>query len=395
MIRAITYEFNKIKIKNKTTQNEISNLINELKDNLVSCEKKLNAINESESEDEKKKKALPIIEETISKVNAMDIDKNYNAICNGFYGSLSKLGKIMQNDFGQRNNIDSFNLYPYDKKLFYTIIAKDLYRRGDFKTSDSLIKEANLDFSSSFRFIFKDLNLITRDLKNHIIETLSEWCVKYKTLLDNMKSRLPFECLKLQYILKLNDKSILTKDCVIYCKKEFQQYLTNHNYYDEISKLMTLLIFRNNPISKCPYKEYEVNDLWNKVSTLFINDCCTILNLPSESGFYLSIVSGMISLPQILKAESILKSKKEMLNEKELPYEIQLPNQLKFHNLFICPVSKEISTPDNPPMLLTCGHCISQNALEKMQRSGTNSQIKCPTCPNTQSVKDAQKLFIF
>ena len=88
MIRAITYEFNKIKIKNKTTQNEISNLINELKDNLVSCEKKLNAINESESEDEKKKKALPIIEETISKVNAMDIDKNYNAICNGFYGSL-------------------------------------------------------------------------------------------------------------------------------------------------------------------------------------------------------------------------------------------------------------------------------------------------------------------
>ena len=52
MIRAITYEFNKIKIKNKTTQNEISNLINELKDNLVSCEKKLNAINESESEDE-------------------------------------------------------------------------------------------------------------------------------------------------------------------------------------------------------------------------------------------------------------------------------------------------------------------------------------------------------
>ncbi len=58
MIRAITYEFNKIKIKNKTTQNEISNLINELKDNLVSCEKKLNAINESESEDEKKKKLV-------------------------------------------------------------------------------------------------------------------------------------------------------------------------------------------------------------------------------------------------------------------------------------------------------------------------------------------------
>lgn len=105
----------------------------------------------------------------------------------------------------------------------------------------------------------------------------------------------------------------------------------------------------------------------------------------------------MISLPQILKAESILKTKRDIITEKELPYEIQLPNQLKFHNLFICPVSKEISTPENPPMLLTCGHCISQNALEKMQKGGGShaNQIKCPTCPNVQHVKDAQKLFIF
>jgi hypothetical protein len=120
--------------------------------------------------------------------------------------------------------------------------------------------------------------------------------------------------------------------------------------------------------------------------------------LPNESGFYLSTLSGMIALPQIIKAEKILKNKKEIINEKELPYEIVLPNQLKFHSLFICPVTKEISTPENPPMLLNCGHTVSQNALEKMQKgsSSINSQqIKCPTCPNIQSIKDAQKLFIF
>ena len=67
----------------------------------------------------------------------------------------------------------------------------------------------------------------------------------------------------------------------------------------------------------------------------------------------------MLALPQILKAEKILKSKKEII-EKELPYELHLPNQLKFHSLFICPVTKEISTPDNLPMLLLCGHVVSQ-----------------------------------
>ena len=80
--------------------------------------------------------------------------------------------------------------------------------------------------------------------------------------------------------------------------------------------------------------------------------------MPNESGFFLTLLSGMIGLPQILKAEKIIKDRKDIINE--LPYEINLPNQLKFHSLFVCPVTKEISTPENPPMLLNCGHAVSQ-----------------------------------
>ncbi len=65
-------------------------------------------------------------------------------------------------------------------------------------------------------------------------------------------------------------------------------------------------------------------------------------------------------MPQILKAERILKNKKEIISQQELPFEIHLPNELKFHSIFICPVTKEISTPENPPMLLNCGHAVSQ-----------------------------------
>jgi hypothetical protein len=68
----------------------------------------------------------------------------------------------------------------------------------------------------------------------------------------------------------------------------------------------------------------------------------------------------MIAMPQILKAERILKNKKEIISQQELPFEIHLPNELKFHSIFICPVTKEISTPENPPMLLNCGHAVSQ-----------------------------------
>jgi hypothetical protein len=78
------------------------------------------------------------------------------------------------------------------------IIAKDLYRRGDFNTADSLIKESNIPFDQNFRFIFNDLNLVTRDLKEKNVESLIEWCVKNKTLLQNINSSLHFESLKLK-----------------------------------------------------------------------------------------------------------------------------------------------------------------------------------------------------
>lgn len=49
----------------------------------------------------------------------MDLNKNYNTLCNNFYAGLRKLGKIMENL--ESENIENFNLYNYDKNLFYNV----------------------------------------------------------------------------------------------------------------------------------------------------------------------------------------------------------------------------------------------------------------------------------
>jgi len=194
----------------------------------------------------------------------------------------------------------------------------------------------------------------------------------------------------------INDPNKTNSEIINFAKLNFKKFMNKNETFNEISKLMTLIIFRNNKVSKNPYREYDINDLWKKITTLFTNNCCTYLKLPPESCFFLTICAGMISLPQILTAIRILNNKIEIGKDKELPFEIKLPNQFKFHSLFICPVTKEISNKDNPPMLLNCGHCVSKKALEKMEKIGTNrNQIKCPTCPNKQNYKDAKELHIF
>lgn len=55
--------------------------------------------------------------------------------------------------------------------------------------------------------------------------------------------------------------------------------------------------------------------------------------------------------------------------------EIPLPSENRYHSIFACLVSKEQSTELNPPMMMTCGHVISKDSLQKLNKSGGQVDI--------------------
>lgn len=106
-------------------------------------------------------------------------------------------------------------------------------------------------------------------------------------------------------------------------------------------------------------------------------------------------VGGSGALAKIMKVRAVMKEKKtEWSAVGELPVrlsshlsvrrpgcaddalglvwkhqvEIPLPLSYRFHSIFSCPVSKEQSTPQNPPMLLPCGHVIARESLVRLAR---------------------------
>jgi E3 ubiquitin-protein transferase RMND5 len=142
---------------------------------------------------------------------------------------------------------------------------------------------------------------------------------------------------------------------------------------------MNAFCWIDNP-SKSPYHEaFSLNSLyWPQVEDSFREQFCSLLGFSSDSPLKIAVTAGTIALPVLLKMSSIMREKRtEWTSEGELPVEIPLPDAYRFHSIFTCPVSKEQSTEENPPMLLTCGHCLCKNSLLKLAKAD-GQKIKCP-----------------
>ncbi|GAA5983720.1 hypothetical protein JCM10908_000394 [Rhodotorula pacifica] len=113
----------------------------------------------------------------------------------------------------------------------------------------------------------------------------------------------------------------------------------------------------------------------------FTNSYLRSLSLPKNSPLsVVTDVGGSGALAKIRKVRAVMKEKKtEWSAVGELPVEIPLPLPYRYHSIFACPVSKEQSTAQNPPMLLPCGHVIARESLMRLAR-GTPT-LKCPYCP--------------
>ena len=99
-------------------------------------------------------------------------------------------------------------------------------------------------------------------------------------------------------------------------------------------------------------------------------------------------IGGGGALARIEKARTVMKERKSewsqtdelpvcifpllMSSVSHCPYlqiEIQLTPENRYHSIFACPVSKEQSTEQNPPMMMTCGHVITKDSLQKLCKS--------------------------
>ena len=67
-------------------------------------------------------------------------------------------------------------------------------------------------------------------------------------------------------------------------------------------------------------------------------------------------------------------------------------SQFIHHSVFSCPVSRDVASSENLPVLLLCGHVICKSSLKNLPKRG--SRFKCPTCYCDMTADDVMEIYL-
>lgn len=184
------------------------------------------------------------------------------------------------------------------------------------------------------------------------------------------------------------------------------------SFSTDIQQLMGCLLWLGK-LDQSPYKTLLQLPTLPETIWEFTQVFCTLMGLNAESALqtwyvfeprftFVSLTVGYLTIPKQLKAHQVIASKNmqftPVTTEASLAcvtlFQVEdeeLGKEFKFHSVFACPVSKEQSTADNPPMLMNCGHVLCKASVVRLARGG--HRFKCPYCPQEVYPNKAIQIF--
>jgi hypothetical protein len=300
--------------------------------------------------------------------------------------ALSKYLKLLEKSF----NPDISKAYrnvDFEASTINNIIANHFYRQGLFDLGDSFVHECGESDASYLKSSFQEMYGMLEAMQARNLEPALSWAAKNHDQLLQNSSMLELKLHSLQFV------EILTKAS----RDEALQYARTHlvpfaPVHKEIQKLMACLIWADR-LDQSPYAEFVSSTRWEKLSEELIHQFCSILGQSSDSPLNVALSAGFQGLPTLLKLTMVMATKKqEWQAMKQLPVPIDIGPEFQYHSVFVCPVLREQSSDENPPMLMPCGHAVSKQSLMKLSKSSSRT-FKCPYCPSEAVASQCKQLY--
>ncbi|XKL59316.1 hypothetical protein PGB90_000332 [Kerria lacca] len=333
-----------------------------------------------------------ILKQTLNQV--VETLKRLTADHRDLHSSVSKVGKAIDRhftvDFAACSRDDVFS-GPENERLLNQVICQHFYQQGMLDIAEHLAEEAGLTLEEEKTEPFSEINKILDSLKKKDVSIALQWARDHKDFLESQNSSLEFKLHQLQFISLIEKGMSHQAEAMQYARTYLRDFVVTHE--KEIQNLMGTFLYLPQGLSGSPYAHYLTPTLWAEINELFMRDACNYLGLSIDSPLSICVNAGCTALPALLNIKYVMQLRQvsSIWNGKdELPIEIDLGPNHQYHSVFACPILRQQSSEQNPPMRLVCGHVISRDALNKL---GHNiHKLKCPYCPVEQNASEAVEL---
>ncbi|KAJ4832157.1 hypothetical protein Tsubulata_041599 [Turnera subulata] len=291
--------------------------------------------------------------------------------------ALSKYPKQLEKSFNPDISRASRNI-DFDTHTVNQIIAGHFFRQGLFDIGDCFINEAKEpESTAAMKSIFSEMYVILEAVRNRNLEPALKWAAANSSKLKENGSDLELKLHRLQFVEILQNKS--RSEALGYVRTHISPSGSKH--FAEIQKLMACLLWAGK-LDRSPYADLLLPSNWNTVAEELTRQFCNLIGQSFESPLAVTVAAGFQGLPPLLKFMTVMAGKKqEWQSMKQLPVPVELDKEFQFHSIFVCPVSKEQSSEDNPPLMMSCGHVLCKQSINKMSKNSTKT-FKCPYCPS-------------
>ncbi|KAL2929194.1 Protein RMD5-like protein [Bienertia sinuspersici] len=350
------------------------------------------------------------IEQALIKLQSADASSSYpdhKAIVSDLQTKLKEISHVSQLESSQKEVNGALSRYPkqleknfnpdiskayrnvdFDSHTINQIIVSHLYREGLFEVGDCFADEAGEQEATALKSPFIEMYHIQQAMKSHNLEPALKWASANCEKLRQNGSDLELKLHRLQFVEILQNQG--RDDALKYARTFLSPFASSH--MAEIQKLMACLLWAGK-LDISPYSDLLAPINWEKLCEDFTRQFCNLLGQSFDSPLSVTVSAGVQGLPTLLKLMNVMMNKKqEWQSMKQLPVPIELDKEFQFHTIFVCPVSRDQATEENPPMLMSCGHVLCKQSITKLSKNSTKT-FKCPYCPSEIDASHCKQLF--
>ncbi|CAI9110541.1 OLC1v1010590C1 [Oldenlandia corymbosa var. corymbosa] len=302
--------------------------------------------------------------------------------------ALTKYPKLLEKSFNP-DIAKAYRNVDFDTQIVNQIIASHFYREGQFELGDCFVNEARVSEGEAAKSSFFEMYQILEAMKLRNLEPALKWAASNHDPLKQNGSDIEFKLHRLQFVEILQNRS--REEALKYAKTFLAPFATSH--MTEFQKLMCSLLFTGR-LESSPYSELLSSVHWEKLSEELARHFCHLIGQSYESPLSVTVAAGVQGLPTLLKLMNVMTGKKqEWQTMKQLPVPVDLGREFQFHSIFVCPVSRDQASEENPPMLMSCGHVLCKQSITKLSKNNSTRPFKCPYCPSEVEVGQCKQLY--